>query len=467
MLVSQPLAVPPRKCALLWLVLVGVSSCLLAAPARATQTQNRVVDVIEVNGLIDPPTSDYLLDRLRQAEEDGVHAAIIQLNTTGGLGASMEEIIEEMLGMSVPVIVWVAPRGAQAASAGTFITYAANLAYMADAAGIGPAGPVNLGEGDQSETQEHATAERATAAIEELAVARSRNRSWAVDAVRDGATLGAAAAEEIDVVDGVASSLQELFEEMDGRTVTTANGGTLRLETWDDASGALSNRVRFQHMSPWQQLLHGVATPEAAFLLLLVGMFGLIFELYNPGIGLAGIIGGVCLVLSFYGLSVLPTEWLAVLAVVAAVGFFVVDVQTAGLGAWTAAGVVVLIPAALLLFTGTSLSIDGWVVAAAVAGTLVFFVSVMTAALRVRLRRPVTGEESLIGMIGEAQTDIAPEGTVRTNGMLWRARTMETGIAAGSRVEVKASEGLVLLVEPLHEKEPAAQTLPSIKGGNS
>ncbi len=461
----QSLAILPRKLTL-WLLLISALSGPLDAPARAAQAQSRVVDVIEVDGFIDPPTSDYLLDRLRRAEADGVHAAIVQLDTRGGLDASIQGVIEEMLEMSVPVIVWVAPRGAQAASAGTFITYAANLAFMADSAEIGPAGPVNLGE-DRLGTQEDEATERAVAAIEELAVVRERNRSWAVDAVRDEMSLDAASAVGLDVVDGVASSLQELFEEMDGRTVTTAGGRTLTLETWDEAAAALTNRVRFQHMSPWQQLLHTVATPEAAFLLLLVGLFGLVFELYNPGIGLAGIIGAVCLALSFYGLSVLPTEWLAVLAIVVAVGLFVVDVQTAGLGAWTVAGVAVLVPGAALLFPrSSSLSIASWVIAAAVAGTLIFFMSVMTAALRVRLRRPVTGEDSLIGMVGEAQTDIAPEGTVRTKGTLWRARTMETGIAAGSRVEVKATEGLVLLVEPLLEKEAASQASPSIKGGN-
>ncbi|MBA3350039.1 MAG: nodulation protein NfeD [Actinobacteria bacterium] len=460
--VARSPATHPGKLALLWLIPLCLLSLLLGAPAQATKAHNRVVDVIEVDGLIDPAASDYLLSRLRQAEDDRVHAAIIQLNTAGGLDASIEEIVEEMLGMSVPVIVWVAPRGAQAASAGTLITYAANLAFMSDAAEIKGAVPVNLG-GDHYGTQQ--ANERAAVVIDRLAVVRSRNRSWAADAARGEVSLGAEAAADIGVVDGVASSLRELFEDMDGRTVTTANGRKLTLETWDDATGALTNTVRFQHMSPWQQLLHGVATPEAAFLLLLAGLFGLIFELYNPGIGLAAIIGAVCLVLSFYGLWVLPTEWIAVLAIVAAVGFFVVDVQTAGLGAWTAAGVAALIPGALLLFTGSSLSVDGWVIAAAVAGTLTYFISVMTAALRVRLRRPVTGEESLIGEIGEAQTDIAPEGTVRTKGMLWRARTMETGIAAGSRVEVKASEGLVLLVEPLHEKESAPRASPSMEGG--
>ncbi len=182
-------------------------------------------------------------------------------------------------------------------------------------------------------------------------------------------------------------------------------------------------------------------------------MFGLIFELYNPGIGLAGIIGGVCLLLGLYALNVLPTNWTGVLLIVLAVVFFLVDVHTAGLGVWTVGGVVALVVGGLMLFSGAAdvLSLDLWVIAAALFGTLVFFIPVMTAALRVRLRRPITGHEAIVGQVAEARTDIAPEGTVFTNGTLWRARTMETGIAAGSKVEVKATEGLVLLVEPLHE----------------
>jgi membrane-bound serine protease (ClpP class) len=159
--------------------------------------------------------------------------------------------------------------------------------------------------------------------------------------------------------------------------------------------------------------------------------------------------------MGFYGLSVLPTNWLGVLFVMFAVALLLVDLHTAGLGAWTAGGLVMLVVGGLLLFSGAdpALSLSPWAIVAAVAGTLLFFVSVMTAALRVRLRRPITGEEAIVGTIGEAKTDIAPEGTVMTKGTLWRARTMETGIAAGSRVQVKATEGLVLLVEPLHEHE--------------
>jgi membrane-bound serine protease (ClpP class) len=170
---------------------------------------------------------------------------------------------------------------------------------------------------------------------------------------------------------------------------------------------------------------------------------------------LAGILGGIALVLAFYSLSVLPTNWAGVLLIALAVVFFLVDLHTAGLGVFTVGGLVALVAGGLLLFSGApaALRVSPWGIAIAVAISLLFFISIMTAALRVRLRRPITGEEGIIGTVGEAKTDIAPEGTVMTKGTLWRARTMETGIAAGSRVKIMASEGLVLLVEPMHEDE--------------
>ena len=427
----------------------------LVAPiawGQADTDTSTTLDVVEVTGIIDPPAADYLQARLAGAEADGVQAVVIQLDTPGGLDVAMRDIIRDMLESNVPVVVWVAPRGARAASAGTFITYAADLAYMAEATEIGAASPINLGEPES--TLDRKVANDAAAFIRSLAEANGRNPEWAEEAVLDAASISSGEAVEIDVVNGTASSLGDLLRILDGEEVELANGDSHTIETWDETAGAPSVSVRFQEMNLFQRLLHAVTTPDVAFLLLLVGMFGLIFELYNPGIGLAGIIGGVCLLLGFYALSVLPTNWAGVLLVVLAVVFFLVDVHTAGLGIWTVGGVAALITGALLLFSGAApaLEIDLWIIAAALFGTLVFFISVMTAALRVRLRRPITGQEGIIGQIAEARTDIAPEGTVFTNGALWRARTMETGIAAGSKVEVKATEGLVLLVEPFHEQ---------------
>jgi membrane-bound serine protease (ClpP class) len=425
---------------------------MLSVGTSAAQEEQSAVDVIELEGIIDPTSSGYLLGRLSAAEDNGAHAAIVRLDTPGGLDVSMRDIVQAVLDSDVPVVVWVAPRGARAASAGTFITLAAHRAYMAEATELGAATPVSL-EGEQPEELQRKVTEDAAAFIRGIAEARDRNIEWAEEAVREGASLSAPEAVEMNVIDGIASSLGDLLEEIDGESVELASGSTIRLETWSEAEGTPSVTIRFQGMNVLQRLLHAVTNPEIAFLLITIGVWGLIFELFNPGIGLAGILGGVCLLLGFYALSVLPTNWAGVGLLILAMIFFVVDLQTAGLGIWTIGGLAALIAGSLILFSGAdpSLQLSPWAIVAVVAGTVVFFISVMTAALRVRLRRPITGEEALVGMVGEAQTDIAPEGTVLTKGTLWRARTMETGIGAGSKVKVMATEGLVLLVEPLHE----------------
>jgi membrane-bound serine protease (ClpP class) len=447
------------KRSLVWLLLVLAGLGLMAPAAGAQEDESDVVEVIELEGIIDPTSAGYLQGRLRASEAAGVQAAVVRLDTPGGLDVSMRSIIKQMLDMDVPVVVWIAPRGSRAASAGTFITYAANLAYMAEATEIGAATPVNLGGGEQDETLARKATNDAAEFMVELARTRGRNEEWAEDAVRNAASVGATEAVEINVVDGMASSLRQLLEAMDGERLEVANGSTVTLETWDEANGRPSATVRFHEMNILQRLLHAVTNPEIAFFLVLIGTFGLIFELYNPGIGLAGLLGGVSLLLGFYSLSVLPTNWAGVLLIVLAVVFFLVDLQTAGLGVFTIGGIAAMVAGALLLFAGAdpSLQMSPVAIVAAVGLTLLFFISVMTAALRVRLRRPIIGEESIVGTVGEAKTDIAPEGTVVTKGTLWRARTMETGIAAGSKVKVMATEGLVLLVEPLHDHENGAE----------
>ena len=449
-----------RVISLLWLTALATGLLLLAAsPLRAQEGGDQTVDLIELTGVIDPPNAQYLQSRLEGAQDDDVHAVIIQLDTPGGLDVSMRGMVGDILESDVPTIVWIAPGGARAASAGTFITYAANLAYMASGTELGAATPINLGGGDIEDTLARKVTNDAAAFIEELALLRDRDPEFARAAVTDAESIGATEAVERGVVNGQAGSLRELLESIDGNTVTVGNDDQVTLETWDEATSSQSVRVRFQQMNLLQQLLHLVTDPEIAYLLILIGTFGIIFELYNPGIGLAGILGAVSLLLGFYALSVLPTNWAGVLLVILAVIFFVVDLHAAGLGIWTIGGVAALIAGGLLLFGGAppDVRLSPWAIFAAVVLSLLFFVSVMTAALRVRLRRPITGEDAMVGTIGEAKTDIAPEGTVMTKGTLWRARTMEMGIAAGSKVQVKATEGLVLLVEPFEGDEEDAR----------
>lgn len=436
----------------LCLAVVAMVLWVAAAPLRAEESAD-TIDLVHVGGVVDPTVAEYLHDRLLSAARDGVQAVILQLDTPGGLDVSVPALTRQMLASEVPIVVWIAPRGARAASAGTFIAYAAGLVFMAGSTEIGPATPVNLA-GDGPEAR-HASAD-AAAFIRHLAATTGRDAGRAEHAVGGAAALDASEAARLHVVDGLASSLRRLLQVIDGTRVRTSDGRSRALETWDEAGGAPSVVVRFQEMNVVQRLLHSVISPEVAFLLLLAGAFGVIFELYNPGIGLAAILGIAALLLAFYALSVLPANWIGVALIVLSIVLLVVDLQAAGLGVWTIGGLVSLVAGGVVLFSGAPppLELSPWALLAAVATTLLFFVSVMTAALRVRLRRPVSDEAGIVGVVGEAQTDIAPEGTVLTKGTIWRARTMETGIAAGSRVKVMATEGLVLLVEPLEEGRP-------------
>jgi membrane-bound serine protease (ClpP class) len=420
---------------------------LMAQAVVANPQAVPTIDLVQISGLIDPPTAGYLKGRIETAQTDGSEALILQLDTAGGLDTSMREIVAGETASQVPVVAWVAPRGARAASAGTFIAYGANLLYMAASTELGPATPVDLRVADGSQ----ATTDAANF-LRSLAAKRGRDATFAQQAVIGAESISASDAAQ-GVIDGTATSLRDLLQAIDGKSIVVADGSSQTIESWDESLGQPTATIRFGQMNPWQRLLHAVTSPEIAFFLLLVGAFGLIFEIYNPGIGLAGVLGAGALGLSFYALNTLPTDWIGVLVVVCGVAFFLIDMHLGGLGGWTLAGVVGLVAGGLLMFSGAPapLTLSPVAIGVAVVVTFVFFISVMTAALRVRLRRPVTGEEGIIGEIGEAKTDIAPEGTVLTKGTLWRARTMETGIAAGSKVQVKAAEGLVLLVEPLHD----------------
>ena len=442
---------------------VAIGAALLGALLAPSVASARepTVDVIKVTGLIDAPSTEYLIDRLERAESDGIEAAVIQLDTAGGLDVRLQDILDTMTTSQVPVVVWIAPGTAQARSAGTFIAYGAHLVYMASASRIGGALPVNLASPDD-ETSNEADG---VGLLEELALRSGRDAFF--DTVgKSAVSLASTEAVEQGVANGEASSLDELLRMMDGERVTVGDGDSVTLETWDEAGSTPTVRYRFQEMGLTDRLLHAVTDPELAFFLLLLGAFGIIFELYNPGIGLAGIIGAVCLTLAFYSLSALPTNWVGVLLIVAAILALLIDVQTAGLGVFTALGLGSLVVGGLVIFGDTepALALSPWAVASGVILTIIFFVSVMTAALRVRLRRPISGQEAIIGTIAEAKTDIAPEGTVLTKGTLWRARTMETGIAAGAKVKVMATEGIVLLVEPLHDHgdgSPEGSTSPA------
>ena len=380
----------PARIALLILAFFAVISVVGTGDAAIAQPDTNAIDIVEIEGLIDPPTARYLVDRLEGAARDGSDAVILRLDSPGSVEVDVAALIEAVEDSIVPVVAWIAPRGAVAEGTASRLVAAADAFYAADGTTIDSDPPTPPS----------------------------------------------------------ASSLSALLQALDTDPPAGAD-----VDFWDETNQIPGALLRFQEMPVWDRLLHAVTTPEAALFLLLLGIFGFIFEIYNPGIGIAALLGAVLLGLGLYSLDVLVVRWDAVLVICLALAAFVYDVHIAGFGIWSFIGAASLTGGTIWLFPGghPAAELELWAIPTAVVLTLVFFVSVMTAALRVRLRRPISDSEGIVGTIGEAQTDIAPEGTVLTNGTLWRARTMETGIAAGSKVEVKATEGLVLLVEPLHE----------------
>lgn len=380
----------------------GLLSLASGSLAQTTTTQpgeSGPIDIVELEGLIDPPLVRYINDRIAAAERDGAQAVIFRLDVPGTAVVDSRFPVTVVKTAEVPIVAWVAPRGAQAIELGSDIALAADVLYRASETSVRP--------------------------------------RWNGEGLADVMEMGEPAA-----------SLGDLLQALDGTSV-----GGRTIESWDEDLAAPGVVLRFQELPLWDRLLHSVVDPEVALFLILLGAFGLIFEIYNPGIGIAALLGAALLGLGFYSLEVLPTNWWALLVIVAALAALVYDVHVAGFGIWTVGGLAALAVGSWLLFPGgnPALDVGPLGIIAAIVLSIVFFVSVMTAALRVRLRRPIEDSEGIIGSVAEAQTDIAPEGTVLTNGTLWRARTMEIGIAAGEKVQVKATEGLVLLVEPWHE----------------
>ncbi|MDP9234165.1 MAG: ATP-dependent Clp protease proteolytic subunit, partial [Actinomycetota bacterium] len=287
-----------------WGFLLVAGFVLLPAAGLAAQPSGKVVDLIQIKGLIDPPTASYLENRIAAAQNARAdEAIIIELDSSGGVVDSIPEIVRRIVSSRVPVVVWVAPRGASAASAGAVILEAGSLAYMAGATQLGAATPVNLNSTAESAVE----ATRTRVLITRLA--SLRGRTVPTELRSPGASITSAEAARSGAIDGVASSLAEVLRRMDGRSISVAGGGSVTLETWDQTQGEPSVGFRFEEMNLVARVLHAVASPEIAFLLLLIGAFGLIFEIYNPGIGLAAIIGVAALAASFYAMNLLPTNW--------------------------------------------------------------------------------------------------------------------------------------------------------------
>jgi membrane-bound serine protease (ClpP class) len=405
-------------------------------PARAAQP----VASIEMDSAITPVTVRLLSMAIDRAQSDGAQALIVQLNTPGGLERSMRSMVQTILGSPIPVIVYVAPTGARAASAGVFITMAAHVAAMAPATNIGAAHPVAVG-GSMDKEMSKKVENDAAAFARTIATERGRNAEWAEKAVRASVSATEREAVKLKVVDLVADNVPDLLAKIDGRTVKTSKG-PVTLATRDAPVKVIEVRFR-------DRFLALISDPNIAYLLMMGGMLGIFFELSNPGSILPGIIGGICLILAFFAFQSLPVNWAGLLLLLFGVVLLIVEIKVVSHGVLTIGGVIAMLLGSIMLYdvpevTGIRLS---WYVIVPTVGTtagLVFFAVSM--GIRALYRPSVIGSSAMVGRLGVTRTPLQPDGQVLIDGELWRAVSPEPGVGAGESVQVIAIDGLTLTV---------------------
>jgi len=424
------------------LILVTASVCL----AQGAST----VVVLDVRGVIDPVVARYVQRGIAVANDQGAQLVIVQLDTPGGLDSAMRVIVQTILNSRVPVVVYVAPSGARAASAGVFITMAGHLAAMAPGTSIGAAHPVSLTQGGElPQTMQDKVTNDAAAYVQAIAQQRGRNAEWAEAAVRQSASLTATEAVQERVVDVVATDQADLLQKLNGRQIETESGlVTLHLE---------APMVRPFGMTLLEKIAHGIVDPNIAYLLMTLGTIAIISELYHPGAILPGVTGVICLILAFVALGSLPVNWGGIALIVVAFVFFVLDIQVAGF-ALTVAGVVAFVIGSLLLFSPfrppspamPRVSVSPWLLGTVTAIIVGFSTIALTAAVRAQRRAALLGPQVVIGKTGVAVTDIDPQGVVQLESETWTA-TAQQPVRAGEQVEVLESDGLRLLVRRVRQ----------------
>lgn len=419
--------------------------CLFGSLSAAFSAASPQVDVISVNGVINPIVSGYISRGIRTAESDGAAALVIQMDTPGGLDTSMREIIQAILGSKVPVVVYVWPQGGRAASAGVFITIASHVAAMAPNTNIGAAHPVSLGgsPGTSQPSDDTMTAKvtnDAVAYIRGLATERGRNADWAEKAVRESVSITSAEARDLHVVDLVAADLPDLLRQLDGRQVKLP-GGAVTLHTGDAT-------VRQMDMGAVERFLLNISDPNIAFLLLSLAVTALFIEFTNPGAILPGVVGGISLLLALFSLGMLPVNYAALGLIFLAFILFILEIKIVSFGLLTVGGIASMVLGALLLFNDAppELQVSRPLIALVALGTAGAFAFVVRAVRRVQRRRPTTGREGLIGDTAVARSDLDPRGYVFLHGERWSAVSEEGHIAEGDRVVIVGKEGFTLRV---------------------
>ena len=435
-----------------------------AATPKSPAAERQAV-LLTISGAIGPATADYVHRGFAKAKDANAALVILQLDTPGGLDTAMRAIIQDILAAPVPVVVYVAPSGARAASAGAYILMASHVAAMAPATNVGAATPVRIGgvpepggddrpkdEKKDKGKKEKAKPEKpgmdekalndAIAYIRGLAQLRGRNVAWVERAVREAASMPAEEAVKNNVAELLAADLPQLLKKLDGRRVKLA-GGEIKLDT--------KNLALKTHEPDWRnRLLAVIADPNIAYILMLLGIYGLFFELWNPGYVLPGVIGGICLLLALYAFQVLPVSYAGVGLILLGLAFIVAEAFMPSFGALGIGGLIAFVVGSIILFDTEAGDFGvAWPLIAGVAvASAAFFFAVVYLALKARRRAVVSGHEELVGAEGEALEDFAETGRVRVHSEEWQARTAAP-LKQGQKIHVVGRVGLVLTVEPL------------------
>jgi membrane-bound serine protease (ClpP class) len=421
----------------------GVLAAFAAAivvPAAHAASPPRVL-AVEFDNDVNPVTADYVVDQIHRANDQHFDAVVILLDTPGGLSDAMKDIYEAELASKVPVIVYVYPEGARAASAGVWIGQAGDILAMAPQTNIGSSTPISVGGEDIQKDLRRKVVNDAAASLKALAGEHGRNVKWADDAVRKASNLTAREALEMNVIDVIATDLPTLLNKVDGQK-TIPKGIVL------NTAGA---QVETVEMSLWKRILDTLIDPNLIVILMSIGLLGITIELWSPGLIFPGTVGAISLVIGLFGLQILPVSWAGILLLLLAAGFFVAESFVVSHGALTLAGAVAFVVGSLMLFdpAGENYQVS-LKVALIVAGVMAAMVG-LAAAKIVQVRRApvVTGQSELIGQVGVVRQTLEPEGLVFVHGELWRARTSGEKVPPGSTVRIEGlDDGLTLKVAP-------------------
>ncbi len=433
-----------KKRLFLFVALLVLGTTLLFNGPRhfsaAENEENRpVVYVLNVDGTINPALSDYIIKGIEKAEEHKAAAVVITMDTPGGVVSTTKTIIKEMLNAKVPVIVYVAPSGSSATSAGALITMGADIAAMAPGTNIGAAHPVSGGGQKIDETMSDKIVNDLTAYMRGIVAKKGRNSEWAERAIRESVSVTAKEALEMKIIDVVADSVPDLLDKIDGRTIEK-DSRSFTLHTKGAKLEKVAAGLRFK-------ILDVIANPNVAYLLMMIGGLGIMMELYHPGMIFPGVAGGICLLLAFFALQVLPVNYVGIMLIILSVILFIMELKVTSFGLLSIGGIISLTLGSVMLFdTEESAMRVSWsVIIPTVTIVSSFFIFALGLVVRAWMKRPRTGEQGLIGEVGYAVSDVNSGGKVSVHGEYWNARS-ESHIPQGERVRVMKVEGLFIVV---------------------